>query len=314
MLDLTSDKKPLVTVITVTYNSSAYVRDAIESVLAQGYRNIEYIIGDDCSIDNTWDIIQEYNDQRIRAYRNDINMGEYPNRNRAIGMANGTFIFFIDGDDIVLHRGIEDTVREMMEYPDCHMVVVRPENPKFIGPLRIERRDALMLEFFGNGVLDSSLGNNAYRRDFLQSNLFLTSYKNSDTYSRITFLKHTDLLVLICPIAIWRQSHNQSSKKITIIRQLRERLRFYRDYVLTDGSMMDFVPIAAIKRKYYRLLSRVLFEDLKSFRLKSIRQEYRSFILDEWRSIYSYLKQPEEPEFWREYNYNNLHINFRKKR
>lgn len=67
-------EQPLVTVITVAYNSSAYLRVAIESVLAQSYANIEYIICDDYSTDDTWDIICEYTDARIRAYRNEKNL------------------------------------------------------------------------------------------------------------------------------------------------------------------------------------------------------------------------------------------------
>jgi len=55
----------LVSVITITYNSSKFVRDAIEGVLNQKHKNIQYIIGDDCSNDDTWKIINEYQDNRI---------------------------------------------------------------------------------------------------------------------------------------------------------------------------------------------------------------------------------------------------------
>src|SRR5438105_4541179 len=106
MLEKSLNEWPLVTVITVTYNSAAYVRDAIESVLAQTYDNIEYIIGDDYSTDNTWQIIREYKDERIRAYRNEKNLGEYPNRNKAISLATGKYLIFIDGDDILYPHGI----------------------------------------------------------------------------------------------------------------------------------------------------------------------------------------------------------------
>ena len=55
------------------YNASKYVREAIDSVLAQTHTNFEFIIMDDCSTDDTWDIIQSYTDNRIEAYRNDEN-------------------------------------------------------------------------------------------------------------------------------------------------------------------------------------------------------------------------------------------------
>jgi glycosyltransferase involved in cell wall biosynthesis len=69
MLDKRSTA-PVVTVITVTYNSGKYVRATIKSVLAQDYPNIEYIIADDCSKDNSWAIIHEFKDSRIKTFRN----------------------------------------------------------------------------------------------------------------------------------------------------------------------------------------------------------------------------------------------------
>ena len=92
--------QPLFTVATITYNSSRWVRQAIESVLASSYTDFEYIISDDCSTDDTWDIIQEYKDGRIKAWRNQTNIGEYPNRNIVLRQAKGKYFLFIDGDDL----------------------------------------------------------------------------------------------------------------------------------------------------------------------------------------------------------------------
>jgi len=54
----------LFTIITVTYNSAAFVKQTIDSVLAQEYPDFEYIIGDDCSSDNTWEIIESFSDKK----------------------------------------------------------------------------------------------------------------------------------------------------------------------------------------------------------------------------------------------------------
>ena len=77
--------------------------------------NFEYIIGDDCSIDNTWEIINDFNDSRIVKYRNDTNLGEYPNRNKAVTIAKGDWILFIDGDDVMASsrkRGGQEETKE----------------------------------------------------------------------------------------------------------------------------------------------------------------------------------------------------------
>src|ERR1039458_6787046 len=90
---------PKVTVAMVTFNSAKYVAQAIESILAQDFSSFELLICDDCSTDQTWAIIQGYVDTRIRAIRNDKNIGEYANRNQALFRAEGKYLIFIDGDD-----------------------------------------------------------------------------------------------------------------------------------------------------------------------------------------------------------------------
>ena len=66
---------PFITIFTPNYNKSKFLPETIESVLSQTYTNFEYIIVDDCSTDNSWEIIQSYaaKDNRIKSYRNELN-------------------------------------------------------------------------------------------------------------------------------------------------------------------------------------------------------------------------------------------------
>lgn len=92
----------LVSVIIPVYNSSKTIEKTIESVLSQSYADFEIIIIDDCSTDNSFEIIQELskNDNRIILYRNQKNLGVAKTRNVGISMAKGEFISFLDSDDI----------------------------------------------------------------------------------------------------------------------------------------------------------------------------------------------------------------------
>lgn len=91
----------LVSIITPTYNCSKFIEQTIESVLNQSYSNWEMIIVDDCSDDDTVKIAKRYSkeDQRIKVFYNKTNKGPALTRNKAIKIASGRFIAFLDGDD-----------------------------------------------------------------------------------------------------------------------------------------------------------------------------------------------------------------------
>ena len=91
----------LVSIITPTYNSEKYITETIESIQAQTYTNWELLITDDCSTDQTIDIIKSYqkNDNRIRLFLLDKNQGAGVARNNSIKEANGRYIAFCDSDD-----------------------------------------------------------------------------------------------------------------------------------------------------------------------------------------------------------------------
>ena len=93
--------KDLVSIITPSYNTAAFIADTIRSAQAQTYENWEMIIVDDCSTDNTDEIVAAYlSDTRIKYLKNEANSGAAVSRNRALREAKGKWIAFLDSDDL----------------------------------------------------------------------------------------------------------------------------------------------------------------------------------------------------------------------
>ena len=94
-------RNPVVSVIMPAYNGGKYIAEAIESIINQTYQAWELIIIEDCSQDNTLEIIKRYlYDPRIKLYQNDRNIGIAGSRNKAIQMSSGEYIAVQDDDDI----------------------------------------------------------------------------------------------------------------------------------------------------------------------------------------------------------------------
>jgi glycosyltransferase involved in cell wall biosynthesis len=93
---------PLISVVLCTYNGETYLREQIESILTQTYSNIELIIVDDCSIDNSAFIAKTFskNDKRVKCFINTTNLGFNKNFERAINLTSGKYIAISDQDDI----------------------------------------------------------------------------------------------------------------------------------------------------------------------------------------------------------------------
>lgn len=106
--------QPLVSIIINCYNSEKYLRDTIESVLAQTYSNYEVIFWDNCSTDLTADIIHGYNDTRFRYFVADTHTPLGKARNLAIKQTKGVFICFLDSDDIWRPEFLESAVNALL--------------------------------------------------------------------------------------------------------------------------------------------------------------------------------------------------------
>lgn len=101
----------LVSIIMPSYNTADYISESIKSVQAQVYSNWELIIVDDCSTDNTDDVVKPFLvDSRIRYLKNERNSGAAVSRNRALREAKGRWIAFLDSDDLWMSEKLEKQI------------------------------------------------------------------------------------------------------------------------------------------------------------------------------------------------------------
>lgn len=105
----------LVSIIMPTYNCAKFIGKTIESVLNQTYSNWELIIVDDCSKDNTEEVVKAFNDSRIKYNKLENNSGAAIARTEAMKIASGTYMAFLDSDDLWKKDKLEKQLKFMKE-------------------------------------------------------------------------------------------------------------------------------------------------------------------------------------------------------
>jgi glycosyltransferase involved in cell wall biosynthesis len=121
------ENKPLVTIVTVCYNSEKTIKDTIESVLNQTYTNIEYILVDGASKDSTVDIIKSYEEKFkekgiIYKWISEPDKGIYDAMNKGIDMATGELIGIINSDDWYEVDAVENVLKVFFENSEVGII------------------------------------------------------------------------------------------------------------------------------------------------------------------------------------------------
>ena len=114
--------KPKVTVLTTVYNGSHFLKEAIESTLNQTYKEFEYLIIDDCSVDGSVRIIESYDDSRIRLIQNETNLGTARTINRGLSITDSEYLVRADQDDVSLPTRIEKQIEYLENSPATEVV------------------------------------------------------------------------------------------------------------------------------------------------------------------------------------------------
>ncbi|NHN40959.1 glycosyltransferase family 2 protein [Halorubellus sp. JP-L1] len=107
-----------VSVIIPAYNESKNILRAVDSVLAQTYEELECIVVDDGSEDNTVERVESYDDSRVRCIKHDVNRGRSAARNTGINAASGDYIAFLDSDDQWVPEKLEHQLQYLNSKPD----------------------------------------------------------------------------------------------------------------------------------------------------------------------------------------------------
>ena len=149
----------IVSIITPTYNASRYIGETIRSVREQTFENWEMIIVDDCSKDNTVDIVKKEieRDSRIKLFELKRNGGPANARNQAINVAEGNYIAFLDSDDLWLPQKLERQLMFMetnncaFSYTDYRIMTEEGEKTEIVFqvPAKIEYKNLLKNTIIG---------------------------------------------------------------------------------------------------------------------------------------------------------------------
>lgn len=119
-------KLPLVTFVVTSYNYEKYIAKTLESIKTQTYKNIEVIVIDDCSSDNSCEIIEQFPD--VKLVKNKENIGQLASMLKGLQLAQGQFISFIDSDDILMPDFAEKHIRVHLQtsvaFTSCQIVEI----------------------------------------------------------------------------------------------------------------------------------------------------------------------------------------------
>lgn len=105
----------MISIAMATYNGAKYLREQIDSILAQTIQDFELVVCDDCSSDDTWDILKQYSDadKRIKVFHNESNLGFKRNFEKAMSLCGGDYIALSDQDDIWFPDHLEILLNNM---------------------------------------------------------------------------------------------------------------------------------------------------------------------------------------------------------
>lgn len=113
---------PSISVLMAVYNGEKFLKQTIDSILNQTYKDFEFIIIDDCSSDKTLDIIKSYKDKRIFVHKNNVNMGQTKSLNIGLNLARGEYIARIDAGDVSLPNRLEKQVKIIRNNPNISVI------------------------------------------------------------------------------------------------------------------------------------------------------------------------------------------------
>lgn len=209
-------KSGLVSIIIPTYNRSDTISRSIRSAIMQTYPEIEVIIVDDASTDDTKDVVQSFTDSRIQYLRHFENMGGGTARNTGIKVSRGEYLAFLDSDDEWLPDKLERQVQLFESLPNSYGLVycgffVRSKDGKIIKGRPPEKRGDIFFDMLSRNVI-GTLSVAMIKKEFIDKidgfDEDLNCRQDYDLYLRLTRICKCDFI--INPLVVYSEQYSIS--------------------------------------------------------------------------------------------------------
>jgi glycosyltransferase involved in cell wall biosynthesis len=253
---------PFFTIVTISYNSSQWIRQAIETVLASSFTDFEYLIADDCSTDESWNIISTYTDPRIVALKNEVNLGEYPNRNAVLQKARGKYVLYVDGDDALYHHSLRNVYEYLHFYPGVVCVWgVSVKELSFVSlPQLLSPEEIIRWTYLANvnAATNSGLAETVFEVGALKKiGGFPTRFVSGDIYTKKRIALEGDVLLIPMGLVYWRRTPGQASA------QLAKSFTGFVNNVLIDRSIVPVLRQKSIDVNIAQIETNIRIRDIK---------------------------------------------------
>ena len=247
-------------VLTTVYNREQFLAEAIESVLGQSYPHFELILVDDCSVDASVEIAKKYEqlDSRVKVFVNDKNLGDYPNRNRAISLAQHEYIKFLDADDYLQPKALEtysEAVAESQEYDVLYWMNVWcdstiPKSATWV----LNARESYRRGYVENQRMFEAAPNSClYRKSVFELHGLFKLDRLTGDYEmghRLCLAGNVGILHTEKPLAFWRSHDNQESSSTAQKLHLTSNyIRIAQEYLVAAESFFSDDEIQRIRIK-----------------------------------------------------------------
>ncbi len=271
-----SEILPFISVLMTAYNREKYIAEAIESVLSSTYKNFELIIIDDCSTDETYKVASLYasKDRRIKLCKNEQNLGQFANRNKAIGISSGTYVKFVDSDDRIMPEGLELMGRAMQGFPDAGIGVAVTENVDNI-PYTLPPHDSLSLHYKGNNHLCYGPTGAIFKKDILVNvGLFEEQYGIlADTLLNMKIACVSPTVFFQKNLFFWRRHDDQvTEEQKDNVRMIRERHNILQAVMTYEYLPLDKKEITFIRNNFTKINTMHFFRYLYNGKIKNAFQ------------------------------------------
>jgi glycosyltransferase involved in cell wall biosynthesis len=278
--------KPVVSVLMTAFNREDYIADAIESVLASSFHDFELIIVDDCSSDRTVEIATAYTlqDQRIRLYINEKNVGQFANRNKAASFAQAELLKFLDSDDVLYPHSLKIFVDALLIYPEaaaaseCHFV-----GSSYIYPYLFTNQELLFNHYFKNSsLLNIGPSGTIFRRKTFESigGFDIEIGILADTLFMLQVALTNSVVGLPRDLFYWRRHSNQVTEgQNLIVEMINQRMEINSKILNSNDFPLNRNDKAIIRKNLNKIYIANLLKLLGKGNLSGMKKLLQNFNL-----------------------------------